>query len=65
MERRYILSVALVFAVIAVLLTVFLTKIVSFRFMPFGFGGSKGMFGFVMLFGIAGILLWLTYSMWK
>jgi hypothetical protein len=31
--------------------------------MPFGFGGHR--FGFVMLFGIAGVLLWLTYSMWK
>jgi len=63
MEKKYIISVALVFVVIAILLTVFLTKILSFGVMPFGFENSK--FGFVMLFIIAGTLSWLTYSMWK
>ena len=65
MEKKYIASVALVFAVTAILLTVFLSKILSFNFMPFGFGSSKGKIGFIILFVGAGVLSWLTYSMWK
>jgi hypothetical protein len=60
MEKRYIISIILVFAVIAIFLTVYLIKIFSFGIMPFGFK-----FGFAVLFIIAGVLLWLTYSMLK
>jgi len=62
MEEKTI-SILLVFAVMAIFLVILLSKVLSFNFMPFGFGKSK--FGFVMLFGIAGVLVWLSYSMWK
>ena len=65
MEKRYIISVVLVFAVIAILLIVFLSNILSFGTMPFGFNSSKGKIGFAILFAGAGVLSWLTYSMWK
>jgi hypothetical protein len=65
MEKRYIISIILVFAVIAIFLTVYLMKIFSFGIMPFGFNSNKGKFGFAMLFIIAGLLLWSTYSMLK
>ena len=65
MEKRYILSVVFVFLVVAILLSVFLSKILSFSIMSFSFGGSKGTVMFMALFVIGGVLLGLTHSMWK
>jgi len=64
MEKK-IIPIVLVFAVIAILMAVLLSKFLSFNFMPFGFGGSKGTIMFLALFGVGGILLWLSYSMLK